>query len=48
MGNRRPCKTSVNSPTTGIEIVPLDNVLQKLPGGNTLVSPLSGNLQQKK
>ena len=40
-------KQAVNSPTTGIEIVPLDNVLQKLPGGNTLVSPLSGKFTTK-
>jgi len=40
-------KQAVNSPTTGIEIVALDNVLQKLPGGNTLVSPLSGKFTTK-
>ncbi len=40
-------KQAVNSPTTGIEIVPLDNILQKLPGGNTLVSPLSGKFTTK-
>ncbi len=32
---------------TGIEIVSLDDVIQKLPGGNTLVSPLSGKYTTK-
>ena len=40
-------KQAVNSPTTGIEIVPLDDVIQKLPGGNALVSPLSGKFTTK-
>jgi len=40
-------KQAVNSPTTGIEIVSLDDVIQKLPGGNTLVSPLSGKYTTK-
>ena len=34
-------KQAVQSPTTGIEIVQMDDIIQKLPGGNTLVSPLS-------
>jgi hypothetical protein len=40
-------KQAVNSPTTGIEIVSLDDVIQKLPGGNALVSPLSGKFTTK-
>ena len=40
-------KQAVNSPTTGIEIVKIDDVLQKLPGGGTLVSPLSGKYTTK-
>jgi len=40
-------KQAVNSPTTGIEIVPIDDVIQKLPGGSTLVSPLSGKFTTK-
>ena len=40
-------KQAVNSPGTGIEIVKLDNVIQKLPGGNTIVSPLSGKYTTK-
>ena len=35
-------KRAVNSPNTGIEIVSLDSVIQKLPGGNTLANPLAG------
>ena len=35
-------KQAVNSPTTGIEIVSLNSVIQKLPGGSTLSNPLSG------
>jgi len=34
-------KKAVDSPNTGIEIVKLNEVLKKLPGGNTIVSPLS-------
>jgi len=34
-------KQAVNSPSTGIQIVQMDDIIQKLPGGNTLVSPLS-------
>ena len=34
-------KQAVNSPQTGIEIVPIDSVIQKLPGGNSIVNPLS-------
>ena len=40
-------KAAVNSPTTGIEMVKIDDVLQKLPGGNTIVSPLSGKWTTK-
>ena len=40
-------KTAVQSPTTGIEMVKIDDVLQKLPGGNTIVSPLSGKWTTK-
>jgi hypothetical protein len=35
-------KQAVNAPGTGIEIVPLDSVVQKLPGGKSVVNPLSG------
>ena len=34
-------KRAVNSPTTGIEVVPLNETLQQLPGGRTLISPFS-------
>ena len=40
-------KQAVNSPNTGIEIVSIDTVTQKLPGGNTLVSPLAGKFTTK-
>ena len=40
-------KRAVNSPQTGIEIVPLDSVIQKLPGGNTLANPLAGKYTTK-
>ena len=40
-------KQAVNSPGTGIEIVKMDDIIQKLPGGNTIVSPLSGKYTTK-
>ena len=40
-------KAAVNSPNTGIQIVKVDDVIQKLPGGNTLVSPLAGKFTTK-
>jgi hypothetical protein len=40
-------KAAVNSPGTGIQIVKVDDVIQKLPGGNTIVSPLSGKFTTK-
>jgi len=40
-------KAAVNSPGTGIQIVKIDDVIQKLPGGNTIVSPLSGKYTTK-
>ena len=40
-------KAAVNSPGTGIQIQKIDDVLQKLPGGNTIVSPLSGKWTTK-
>ena len=40
-------KQAVQSPTTGIEIVSLDSVIQKLPGGSTLSNPLSGKYTTK-
>ena len=40
-------KQAVNSPQTGIEIVPVDSVIQKLPGGNSIVNPLSGKYTTK-
>jgi hypothetical protein len=40
-------KQAVNSPGTGIEIVKMDDIIQKLPGGNTIVSPLSGKFTTK-
>jgi hypothetical protein len=40
-------KQAVNSPKTGIEIVKLDDIIQKLPGGNAIVSPLSGKFTTK-
>jgi len=40
-------KQAVNSPGTGIEIVPLDSVIQKLPGGKSVVNPLSGKFTTK-
>ena len=40
-------KQAVNSPGTGIEIVKLDDVIQKLPGGSTLSNPLSGKYTTK-
>jgi len=40
-------KEAVQSPTTGIQIVKLDDITQKLPGGNTIISPLSGKYTTK-
>ncbi len=40
-------KEAVQSPTTGIQIVPLSDAIQKLPGGNTIASPLSGKFTTK-
>ena len=40
-------KAAVNSPGTGIQIVKIDDVIQKLPGGNSVVSPLSGKYTTK-
>jgi hypothetical protein len=40
-------KQAVNSPSTGLEIVKIDDVIQKLPGGNTIISPLSGKYTTK-
>jgi hypothetical protein len=40
-------KAAVNSPGTGIQIVKIDDVIQKLPGGNSIVSPLSGKFTTK-
>ena len=40
-------KEAVQSPTTGIQIVKLDEVVQKLPGGNTIANPLSGKFTTK-
>ena len=40
-------KQAVNAPGTGIEIVPLDSVIQKLPGGKNVVNPLSGKYTTK-
>ncbi len=40
-------KQAVNSPSTGIQIVKMDDIVQKLPGGNTIVSPLSGKYTTK-
>lgn len=40
-------KAAVQSPTTGIEMVKLSDVVQKLPGGNTIVSPLSNKWTTK-
>ena len=40
-------KEAVQSPTTGIQIVKLDDVVQKLPGGNTIANPLSGKYTTK-
>ena len=40
-------KQAVNSPSTGIQIVKMDDIVQKLPGGNTIVSPLSGKFTTK-
>ena len=40
-------KAAVQSPTTGIEMVRLRDVIQKLPGGNTIVSPLSNKWTTK-
>ena len=41
-------KEAVQSPTTGIQIVSLDSVVQKLPGGSTLLIHWLVNIQQKK
>ncbi len=40
-------KAAVNSPGTGIQIVKIDDVIQKLPGGNSVISPLSGKFTTK-
>ncbi len=40
-------KEAVQSPTTGIQIVPIDSVVQKLPGGNSIANPLSGKFTTK-
>ena len=40
-------KQAVQSPTTGIQIVKLDEVVQKLPGGNSIANPLSGKFTTK-
>jgi len=40
-------KAAVNSPGTGIQIQKVDDVINKLPGGNTIVSPLSGKWTTK-
>ena len=40
-------KEAVQSPTTGIQIVKLDEVVQKLPGGNSIANPLSGKFTTK-
>ena len=40
-------KEAVQSPTTGIQIVKLDDNTQQLPGGNTIISPLSGKYTTK-
>ena len=40
-------KEAVQSPTTGIQIVELDTVVQKLPGGNSIANPLSGKFTTK-
>ena len=40
-------KQAVNSPKTGIEIVSVDSVFQKLPGGSTLANPLAGKYTTK-
>ena len=40
-------KEAVQSPTTGIQIVPLDSVVQKLPGGNSIANPLAGKYTTK-
>ena len=41
-------KEAVQSPTTGIQIVPLDSVVQKLPGGNSIANPLACKYTTKK
>ena len=45
--NEDIAKQAVQSPTTGIQIVKLDEVVQKLPGGNTIANPLSGKFTTK-
>ena len=40
-------KQAVDSPRTGIEIVSLDDVIEKLPGGKSVVNPLSGKYTTK-
>jgi len=40
-------KEAVQSPTTGIQIVELDTVVQKLPGGNSIANPLAGKWTTK-
>jgi len=40
-------KEAVQSPTTGIQIVELDTVIQKLPGGNSIANPLAGKWTTK-
>ena len=40
-------KAAVNSPTTGIQIVKVDDVIEKLPGSNTIINPLKGKYTTK-
>ena len=40
-------KEAVQSPTTGIQIVELNTVVQKLPGGNSIANPLAGKWTTK-
>jgi len=45
--NEDLAKEAVQSPTTGIQIVELDTVVQKLPGGNSIANPLAGKWTTK-
>ena len=47
LGHRRYCKRSCAITKTGIEIVPIDLLVQKLPGGNSIANPLSGKFTTK-